>query len=177
MFAFSDPKKNIDQCGIQAGMLIADLGAGSGFYTLEAARALGATGQVYAVDAQKDLLARLKNNAQKEGLYNVEVLWGDVEKLGGTHIKDNSVDLVLVCNVMFQITDKKGVLAEIKRILASGGRVLVVDWTDSFGGIGPRRDHLFSKVDAEALFEAQGFSKDREIEAGSHHFGFIYKKL
>jgi ubiquinone/menaquinone biosynthesis C-methylase UbiE len=78
---------------------------------------------------------------------------------------------------MFQMTDKKTVMAEIKRILASGGRVLLVDWTDSFGGIGPHTGHVFSKVDAESLFESQGFSKDREIQAGSHHYGFIYKKL
>lgn len=177
MVSFSDPKKNIDQCGIQAGQIIADLGAGSGFYTLEAAKALGSTGKVYAVDAQKDLLSRIKNNATKEGLYNVEVIWGDIEKLGGTNIRDNSIDLILVCNVMFQLTDKKGVAGEIKRILASGGRVLVVDWTDSFGGIGPHKDHLFSKEDAEHLFETSGFSKDREIQAGAHHYGFIYKKL
>lgn len=177
MVSFSDPKKNIDQCGIQAGMIIADLGAGSGFYTLEAAKALGSTGKVYAVDAQKDLLSRIKNNATKEGLYNVEVIWGDIEKLGGTNIKDNSIDLIMVCNVLFQLTDKKGVAAEIKRILASGGRVLVVDWTDSFGGIGPHKDHVFPKESAEDLFEGNGFSKDREIQAGGHHYGFIYKKL
>ncbi len=177
MVSFSDPKKNIDQCGIQVGMVIADLGAGSGFYTLEAAKALGSTGKVYAVDAQKDLLSRIKNHATKEGLYNVEVIWGDIEKLGGTNIKDNSIDLIMVCNVLFQLTDKKGVAGEIKRILASGGRVLVVDWTDSFGGIGPHKDHVFSKENAEALFEGNGFSKDREIQAGAHHYGFIYKKL
>lgn len=177
MVSFSDPKKNIEQCGIQPGLIIADLGAGSGFYTLEAARALASTGKVYAVDAQKDLLARLKNNAVSEGLYNVEVIWGDIEKLGGTSIKDNSIDLILICNVMFQLTDKKAVASETKRIVASGGRVLVVDWTDSFGGIGPHKDHLFGKADAEALFESEGFSKDREIQAGSHHYGFIYKKL
>jgi len=177
MVSFSDPKKNIDQCGIQAGMIIADLGSGSGFYTLESAKALGSTGKVYAVDAQKDLLARLKNNATKEGLFNVEVIWGDIEKVGGTHIKDNSIDLILICNLMFQVTDKKGVVVETRRILASGGRVLLVDWTDSFGGIGPHKEHVFGKVDAEHLFEASGFSKDREIQAGSHHYGFIYKKL
>jgi ubiquinone/menaquinone biosynthesis C-methylase UbiE len=177
MFAFSDPKKNIEQCGIQAGMVIADFGAGSGFYTIEAAKALGSTGQVYAVDAQKDLLTRLKNTANKEGLYNVEVIWGDLEKAGGTHIKDNSIDLILICNVMFQLADKKAVATEIRRVLASGGRVLLVDWSDSFGGIGPSRGHVFSKVDAEHIFEGAGFSKDREIQAGSHHYGFLYKKL
>ncbi|MHB1316840.1 MAG: class I SAM-dependent methyltransferase [Minisyncoccota bacterium] len=177
MFAFSDPKKNIDQCGIQPGMIIADFGAGSGMYTLEAAKALASTGQVYAVDIQKDLLTRIKNDAQKENLSNVEVLWGDIEKIGGTHIKDNFVDLILVCNILFQVEDKKSVMEEAKRILGSGGRLLLVDWSDSFGGIGPHKDKVFSKEKAEELFLTHGFSKDREIQAGSHHYGFIYKKL
>jgi SAM-dependent methyltransferase len=68
------------RCGIQAGMEIADLGAGSGFYTIAAAKALISTGRVYAVDAQKDLLTKIKNNAVSQGLYNVEVIWGDIEK-------------------------------------------------------------------------------------------------
>jgi len=177
MLAFSDPKKNIEQCGIQVGMTIADFGAGSGFYTIEAAKALGSTGHVYAVDVQKDLLVRLKNTANKEGLYNVEVIVGDLEKVGGTLLGDNSMDLILMCNVMFQLTDKKAVVHEIKRVLSSGGRVLLVDWADSFGGIGPSKGHVFSKVDAEHVFEGAGFSKDREIQAGSHHHGFLYKKL
>lgn len=177
MVTFSDPKRNIEQCGITSGMTIADLGAGSGFYTIEAAKALHSSGRVYAVDVQKELLARLKNSAQKQGLHNVEVIWGDIEKLGGTHIKDNSIDLVMLCNVMFQFADKKTVLNEVKRILASGGKVLLVDWSDSFGGLGPHTGHVFSKADAEALFEMHGFSKYSEIQAGSHHYGFIYKKL
>lgn len=174
---FSDPAKNIQSAGIQAGMAIADLGAGSGFYSLAAAKALMSTGIVYAVDAQKDLLSKIKNNAVREGLYNVEVIWGDIEKLGGTHLRDASVDLALVCNVLFQVEDKKGLLAEVKRILNPGGRVMVVDWTDSFGGIGPHRDAIVKKEAAMDLFEHNGFHLDREITAGQHHYGMIYKKL
>ena len=105
---FSDPQKNIEQCGIQAGMEIADLGAGSGFYTIAAAKALIATGRVYAVDAQKDLLTKIKNNAISQGLYNVEVIWGDIEKPNGTHLRESSIDLALLSNILFQLDDKQG---------------------------------------------------------------------
>ena len=63
---FSDPVKNIEQCGIQTGMDIADFGAGSGHYTIAGSRALMATGRVYAIDVQKDLLAKLKNEATRQ---------------------------------------------------------------------------------------------------------------
>jgi ubiquinone/menaquinone biosynthesis C-methylase UbiE len=174
---FSDPQKNIEQCGIQAGMEIADLGAGSGFYTISAAKALIATGRVYAVDAQKDLLTKIKNNAVAQGLYNVEVIWGDIEKPNGTHLRDASIDLALLSNILFQLDDKQAAMNEVKRILKPGGRVLVVDWSDSFGGIGPEPKKVVLKATTQEMFEKNGFHLDREISAGSHHYGMIFKKL
>jgi arsenite methyltransferase len=175
--AFSEPKKIVDQCGVQVGQIIADFGAGSGFYVLESARALMSTGKVYAIDVQKDILSKIESEARKENLSNVDVIWGDVEKLGGTKLKDSSIDLVLVCNLLFQVQDKKSLFAEAKRILVSGGRMLVVDWEDSFGGIGPHRDQVVTKEDCVELFEMNGFAKERDINAGSHHYGFVFKKL
>ena len=174
---FSDPVKNVEQCGIQAGMDIADFGSGSGFYTIAAAKALMATGRVYAIDAQKDLLSKLKNNVARAGLYNVEVIWGDIEKIGGTKLRESSVDLVLLCNVLFQLENKGDIINEIKRILKPVGRILVVDWSDSFGGIGPQPEHVVKKATVLEMFEKGGFHMDREISAGSHHYGFIFKKL
>jgi ubiquinone/menaquinone biosynthesis C-methylase UbiE len=174
---FSDPTKNIEQCGIQPGMDIVDMGAGSGFYTLAAAKALVATGRVYAVEVNKDLLTKLKNQATHEGLYNVDVIWGDIEKVGGTHLREGTIDLVLLCNTLFQVENKKNTLDEIKRILKPGGRLLVVDWTDSFGGIGPHRDAVVTRDQALDLCEKEGFSLERDITAGSHHYGIIVKKL
>ena len=174
---FSDPVKNVEQCGILPGMDIADFGSGSGFYTLAAAKALISSGRVYAIDAQKDLLAKLKNNAIREGLYNVEVIWGDIEKVGGTKLKDSSIDLIFLCNVLFQVEARTNVFKEMKRILKSGGRVLMVDWSDSFGGIGPKPDMVVKKEVAADMFQKEGFHLEREISAGSHHYGLLYKKL
>ncbi len=174
---FSDPIKNVESVGIQAGMEIADFGSGSGHYTLAAARALVSTGRVYAIDVNKDLLTKLKNHATKEGLYNVEVIWGDIEKTGGTKLRESTIDLVFLSNILFQIENKDNLIKEVKRVLKPNGRVLVVDWADSFGGIGPTAQMVVSKDKATTLFESSGFHMDREISAGSHHYGFIFKKL
>ena len=174
---FSDPQKIVEQCGIQAGQVIADFGSGSGHYSLALAKALGATGRVYAIDVQKDLLTRLQSEARKQNVSNIDVIWGDVEKEGGTKLKAGCVDLVVLGNLLFQLEDKKSAVTEIKRVLVPGGRILVVDWEGSFGGIGPRADQVVNKVMALALFEGAGFSKEREVQAGSHHYGFIFKKL
>lgn len=174
---FSDPIKNVEQSGIQPGMEIADLGSGSGHYTLAIAKALASTGKVYAIDINKDLLTKLKNNAVKQNLFNVEVVWGNIDKVGGTKLRDYCVDMVFACNIIFQLENKDDFIKEIKRILKPGGRAVIVDWEDSFGGIGPKKEQVVTKDYTSNIFSKAGFHLDREIGAGSHHYGLIYKKL
>jgi len=173
---FSDPQKNINQFHLGEGMKVADFGAGTGAYTYAAARKVGDSGKVYAIEIQKELLQKIKNEAQSQGLDAVEVLWGDIEEIGGTKLGDNSVDAVILSNLLFQVDDKKGVLAESKRILRTGGKVLVVDWADSYGGLGPLEDNIITAEKMKHLFGNEGFMFDREIMAGEHHYGFVFKK-
>lgn len=173
---FSDPQKNIEQLDLEKGAKVADFGAGSGFYTLAVARAVGPEGRVYAVDIQKDLLEKIKNTARLEGLFNIEYVWGDLERLGGSKIQENSLDCAIVANVLFQVENKEFFLTEAKRILKPTGRILVVDWSESFAGMGPEAKRVITKEQAKKLFTDKGFKLVREIEAGSHHYGFIFSR-
>lgn len=173
---FSDPKQNIAQASFSDGMVVADLGSGSGFYSIEAARAVSPTGKVYAVDIQKDLLERLKNEANRAHVRGIDVICGDLEKLGGTKIREASVDRVIAANILFMIEDKKTFINEIKRILKPKGSVLLVDWAASFSQMGPHPDHVVYKDKAVQLFDEMGFKVEKEISAGSHHYGIIFRK-
>ncbi len=173
--AFIDPKNNIEQFGLSEGMRVADLGSGSGFYVIESSKVVGGEGRVYAVDVQKDLLEKVKASASLEGLNNIEIIWGDIEKLGGTKLADASVDAVIISNTLFQVEEKDNLLIETGRILRPNGRVLVVDWTDSFNGLGPAPESVFTGQQAKDLFQKNGFVLDKEISAGEHHYGFILK--
>lgn len=173
---FSDPQKNVQQFGLEAGTAVADLGAGAGFYTVAAARAVGPQGRVYAVDVLKDMLERIKNEAARSGLTNIESLWGNIEKLGGTRLADASAEAALVCNALFQVEDKNALVLEVKRILKPKGRMLLVDWKESFYGMGPQPEHVVSEGIARALFEKAGFVFERAISAGAHHYGLIFKR-
>ena len=113
---FSDPQKNIGQLNLDPGMLVADFGSGSGFYTIEAARAVGPSGKVYSIDIQRELLKRTLLNASRDHLHNIEIITGDLEKAGGARIKDSLVNFVIVANLLFQIGNKKNLLDEAKRI-------------------------------------------------------------
>ncbi|MDO8482432.1 MAG: methyltransferase domain-containing protein, partial [bacterium] len=154
------------------------LGSGAGFYAIIAAKMVGPLGRVYAVDVLKDMLQKIKNEAIRNKLFNVEALWGNVEKLGGTRLADASVDVVLICNSLFQVDDKNTFALEVKRILKSDGRVLLVDWKDSYGGLGPQPENVVLPETAKSLFEKAGFTFDRDLkEAGEHHYGMIFLRV
>jgi ubiquinone/menaquinone biosynthesis C-methylase UbiE len=173
---FSNPIKNIEQAGITSGMKVADFGTGSGFYARTAAKLVGFDGKVYAIDLQKDLLTRVKQDAEREGIRNIEVIWGDVEKVSGTHLREGAVDFVILSNILFQVHSKDAVVKEAFRVLKGGGKVLVIEWSDAFGGLGPRSTDVVSKESTLALFQNNGFNLEKDIQAGEHHYGFIMKK-
>ncbi len=174
---FSHPHKNIDQLGLLPGMKVADLGAGVGAYAIPAAQAVGEKGRVYAVEVQRELVAKLKSNVERAGLKNIEYLWGDIEQRGGTHTGDDLVDFVILANVLFQTADKAGLVAEARRILKKGGKVVAIDWKESFGGIGPAVQEVVSEANARELFSQHGFQFVRTISAGDHHYGLIFTKI
>lgn len=172
---FSNPEQNIEKVHIDPGMKIADLGSGAGHYSIAAAKLVGPSGNVYAVDVQKELLEKLKNESLQQGISNIELIWADLDEPMGTKLADNLVDRVIIANVMFQVEDKDALLAEAKRILKPKGKVLFVDWSDSFGGLGPQDSDIIRADVARTMFESEGFEFEKDIETGDHHYGLIFK--
>jgi len=170
---FSDPASNLSKLGLTDGMRLVDLGAGSGFYSLEAAKRVGASGRVYAVDVIKDLLERLRSVGASQGLRNIEVIWGNIEKIGGTKIKEGIADRVVASNVLFQVKNQDEFVLEIKRILKPGGKALVVDWSD-VSALGPKT--VVSANQARMLFEKAGFKMEQSFGAGDHHYGMVFTR-
>ncbi len=175
---FTDPVKNLKAFGLKDDSVVADLGAGTGYYTL-AAGVMVPRGKVYAVEITKDFLTTIKNKVLDAHLNNIEILWGDVEKLGGTNIGDGIVDAVVASNILFQVEDKNKFVEEIKRILKPEGRLLLIDWLveDSTENT-PETTIVKLKGAmpanrARLMFEQKGFVFERDIDAGAHHYGMI----
>lgn len=171
---FSSPGHNVLQLGLYEGMKVGDFGAGSGHYARAAAPIVGHSGKVYAVDVQEDVLKHLKLNSQIHHHGIIETVWGNIEKPGGTHLRDASLDAVILANTFFQIENRFGLLAELKRVLKPGGKLLVVDWAGSYGGMGPAPEKVIPEHEAEAFFINGGFHKVKSLRAGPHHYGIIF---
>ncbi len=156
---------------------MADFGAGSGAYSILAGARAGGSGRVYAIDVNKDMLSKVKADGAKQKVSNIEIVWGDVETLGGTKLASKIIDRVIISNILFQAEDKEGLVKEAARILKPNGLALVVEWSGSYGGLGPKESALVSKDAALKLFLNNGFALVRDISAGDYHFGFIARRL
>lgn len=174
--SFLNPVRAVGAAGIHEGSKVADFHASSGFFTRAAARAAGPRGVVWAVDAHADLLPRLKSIAEAEGIKNIEVLRGNIEKKGGVSLPDESVDTVLLVNALFTAEHKEQVVAEAARVLVRGGTALIIDWKDSFGGLGPHPSHVITLAEAAKVFAKEGFMHVKDIPCGGYHWGFLARK-
>lgn len=170
---FSTPSICLSQFNIEPGMVVADLGSGSGAYTLEIASRIGSTGKVFAVEVQKGLVDKLAGECKEKGLTNVSVLWDDMDDLNGIALQDASADRIIIANTLFQLEDIQKFATEVKRILKPKGMALIVDWAESFGGIGPSPQHVVTESRAQDIFEKAGLFTVKSINAGEHHYGFI----
>lgn len=173
---FLHPERIIARFSLKLGARTADFGAGSGFFTIPLARAVGSEGRVYAIDIQKHSLDVIKAKARLEHLLNIEYVWGDLETAGGSKIKDASVDFVIISNILFQAEKRQEVLREAFRVLAKGGRCAVIEWDESKFSFGPPMDLRVPKRAAQASAEAVGFEQEKEFEAGTHHYGLLFRK-
>lgn len=170
---FTNPLKNLKAFDIRETDTVADLGAGTGFYSIMAAQA-AARGKVYAVEIAADLLQTIRNKAKDLKLDNIEFLRGDVEKSGGTKLQDGVLDKVIASNVFFQLSDKAAFIEETRRILRGNGQVLFIDW--SADSPIPHKAGILRPEKARKMFEERGFVFERAIDAGDHHYGMILIK-
>lgn len=162
------------QLGLHEGDTVADIGTGIGHALITLSRAVGETGKVLALDVQKDLLKNVTDLIEREKLENIETVWADVELPHGTTLPEKSLDAVVLSNVTFQLDEKKEALQEIKRILKPKGKLLLIDWADSFTGLGPSKDRVITEGEAEKLFMGNGFHKEKSFRAGPHHYGIVF---
>lgn len=174
---FMDPTALIASCNLQATDSVADFGAGSGFVA-RAAAVLVPSGNVFAIEINRDIVARLTREASDMHIGNLHPLWGDIEIKGGSKLGDRSMDMVIISNTLYHLEDKEGCLKEANRVLKPGGRLLLVDWSESFGGMGPRPQSIVSKQVALELAKRFGFELlTDKLQAGEHHYAILLTKV
>ncbi len=119
------PEEVIKALKIQAGDQVADLGAGSGYFTFRLADAVGPTGNVYAVDIDAEMNAYLAQRVQDKGYQNIEVVLARPNNPG---LPDNSIDLIFTSNTYHHLEDRLAYFANLQQDLQPDGRIAIIDF-------------------------------------------------
>ncbi len=175
MVAFLNPEAIVKLLPLKEEMTVADFGCGTGYFTIAIAKAIKPSGRVIALDIWKPSLEALEFRAKIEGLFNIiETKWANLEAEKGSGLPNNSVDMVIVSNILFEIEKKDIIIEEAKRILKPEGFLVIIEWHPNKL---PNKEALFpiSKEEALSLTEKHGFKLERELSLGLTHYGFLLK--
>lgn len=171
-----DPFKLLEDAGIRNGDKIADFGCGTlGHYVFPAAQLVGPSGKVYAIDILKSVLGGIESRMKMEGATNVEMIWGDLERVGGVSLPDGALDMGMLINNLFLSKQQAEMVKECVRMVRSGGTFILVDWKPT-GTFGPDPATRVAPDAAKKLALDAGLIYEKDLQPGPYHYGFLFKK-
>ena len=129
---YHQPEKVMDVVGVKPGMVIGEVGAGSGYFTFHLSRRVGDTGKIYANDISRRALASLRRKSEEEGISNIETIVGEVED---PLLPDGELDMVFIVNAFHDLAKPVELLNNLVPSLKPGAPVVIIDRDpDKVGG-------------------------------------------
>jgi ubiquinone/menaquinone biosynthesis C-methylase UbiE len=157
--AYQKPHEVITALALRDGERIADIGAGSGYFTLRFAEHVGGRGQVLAVDVSPDMIVHLNQRVRDAGLDNVRTILALPDD---PMLAPASVDRVFICDTWHHIGNHPQYLSGLKKDLMPGGQVIIIDFRKTEMAVGPPPEMRVSRADVVAEFERNGFRLVKE---------------
>ena len=152
--AYQKPHEVIQALQLKDGETVADIGAGSGYFTFRLARHVGEKGRIYAVDVSPDMIVHLNRRIRDEGVKNVTtVLCAPDDPL----LPDASIDRVFICNTWHHIADHPRYLALLKKGLKPGGQIVMIDFKKEGTPVGPPTEMRINRTELVQEMEKNGF--------------------
>ncbi len=152
---------------LQTGMIFVDIGCGEGFFSLLAAKKVGVTGKVYAVDIDASAIEKLKLKAKTEGLTNITAKACRAEE---TVFCNKCADLIFYSMDLHDFNDPAKVLKNAKQMIKPSGQLIDLDWKKMDMPFGPPFTIRFSEEKASSLIESAGFTVTDVRDAGRYHY-------
>jgi arsenite methyltransferase len=172
---YQEKEKILEALELKEGQVVADIGAGSGYFTIPVAHAVGPSGKVLAIEIFQQMLDYIERRLEAEQLENVELV--KVER-DDPMLPPGGVDLILMVDVFHYIEDRTAYAARLRKGLAPGGRVAVIDfipkpWEERPWG--PTTEQQVPKETLNAEMAAAGFAVAREFDFISEEYFVVYE--
>lgn len=166
------PDEVVRALGLKAGMAVADLGAGTGYFLRHLSTAVGPDGVVFAVEVETKLLDHIRKRAAAEALANVVPVLTSPDE---PRLPHGRVDLVVIVDTYHHIDDRRQYLRRLARVLAPGGRVAIIDWLKRELPEGPPPDHKLAREHVLDEMRAAGFNLIEEPAFLPYQYFLIFK--
>jgi ubiquinone/menaquinone biosynthesis C-methylase UbiE len=155
------PSKALDALELKPGMVVADIGAGSGYYASRMARRVAPSGRVYATDIQQGMIDLLDRRIRSEGLSNVTTVLGGMDD---PKLPPNSIDLAIMVDVYHELQQPQIFLQRLKPAFKPGGRLVLLEFRKEDPKVPILEVHKMSVAEVKQELEAEGFVLDRVID-------------
>lgn len=156
--AYQKPQEVLQALAVKGGEIIADIGAGSGYFTSRMAAHVGPNGRVYAVDVSPDMIRHLSRRIREERLLNVVPILAPPDD----PMVPEPVDRFLIVDVWHHIEDQTGYLDKMKKSLRPGGQVVMIDFHKREMPVGPPVAMKIAREDLVKQMTANGFRLSAE---------------
>jgi SAM-dependent methyltransferase len=157
-----EPDKALDALQLTRGSSVADVGAGSGYFTVRMAERVGPDGRVYAVDIQPEMLQLLGERLKRGRITNVTTVLG---ALDDPKLPEAALDLILMVDVYHEFSEPQKMLRRMRAALKPGGRLVLLEYRKEDPTVPIRFEHKMSVAEARMEVEAEGFTLAKVDEA------------
>jgi arsenite methyltransferase len=169
--AYQKPHEVMMSLGIKDGETIADIGAGSGYFTFRFARHVGEKGRVYAVDINPDMILYMNRRIREMKIKNVvTVLSAPDDPL----LQEGSIDRFFICETWHHIQNQTQYLALMKKMLRPGGQVIMIDFQKKDLPVGPPNEMKIAREDVIQEMQASGLRLAKENTFLPYHYFLIF---
>jgi ubiquinone/menaquinone biosynthesis C-methylase UbiE len=171
--AEEQPDRALDVLKIPKGGVVADVGAGSGYFTVRLAQRVGPTGTVYAADIQPEMLRLLGLRLMKDRISNVTLVQGDVDN---PRLPPGELDLELLVDVYHEFSAPQTMLRHLRAALKPEGRLVLLEYRKEDPSIPIREDHKMTVAEAKLEVEAEGFTLSQVDESLPRQHILVFTK-
>jgi ubiquinone/menaquinone biosynthesis C-methylase UbiE len=170
--AWQRPDAVIEALGIRPGQTVADIGAGTGYFSIRMSPVVGPEGRVFAVDLEPAMVEYIRERAGQAGLENVEPVLALAD---GPGIGPASADLVFICDTWHHISNRLEYLDELRAVLRPGGRVAIVDFKQGDLPVGPPEGLKLSREAVIAEFSEAGWKLREDHDVLPYQYVLVFE--